>query len=112
LLDSAHDVSEGGLAQALVEAALRGDSGARITLPSGLDPFVALFSESTGRAVVSVSRAAEERFTELCAERSLPAVRIGVIDVLGPSLEVDEQFTVTLRDLRAAWKSTLPARFE
>ncbi|HEY2273562.1 MAG TPA: phosphoribosylformylglycinamidine synthase subunit PurL [Jatrophihabitantaceae bacterium] len=111
LLDSAHDVSEGGLAQALVEAALRGDSGARITLPEGLDPFVALFSESTARAVVSVSRPHEAAFAELCADRGLPAARIGTIDVLGPSLEIDGQFTVALRELRAAWKGTLPARF-
>src|SRR5206468_57369 len=33
LLESAHDLSEGGLAQALVEACLHGDRGARIRLP-------------------------------------------------------------------------------
>src|SRR5579875_1126870 len=41
VLDAAHDLSEGGLAQALVECCLRGNVGARIALPSGVDPFVA-----------------------------------------------------------------------
>ena len=52
LLRSAHDLSEGGLAQALVEAALRRGHGASVSLDG--DPFVQLFSESTARALVSV----------------------------------------------------------
>ncbi|HZZ98286.1 MAG TPA: AIR synthase-related protein, partial [Jatrophihabitantaceae bacterium] len=112
LIDSAHDLAEGGLAQALVEAALRGDSGVRLVLPEGLDPFVALFSESTGRAVVSVPRSEEVRFTDMCAARGLPAARIGVIDVLAPTLDVQGHFSIPLRELRTAWTSTLPARFD
>ena len=46
LLSAAHDLSEGGLAQALVEAALSGETGCRIVLPEGSDPFVMLFAES------------------------------------------------------------------
>jgi phosphoribosylformylglycinamidine synthase len=112
LIDSAHDLSEGGLAHALVEAALHGDCGARIVLPDDLDPFVALFCESAGRAIVAVPRSAEGRFTELCAARGLPAARIGAVDVLTPSLEVQGQFSIPLRELRAAWTGTLPSRFE
>jgi phosphoribosylformylglycinamidine synthase len=112
LLDSAHDLAEGGLAQALVESCLRGDVGVRITLPGGLDPFVALFSESTGRAIVSLARGDEAAFAELCAERGLPAQRIGVVDLLVPEFEVDGQFRVGLRELRTAWTRPLPDRFE
>ena len=55
LIDSAHDLSDGGLAQALVEAVpARRGSGRASTCPQDLDPFVALFSESAGRAMVSV----------------------------------------------------------
>ena len=45
-IDAAHDLSDGGLAQALVESCLRNGVGARVWLPDDLDPFVALFSES------------------------------------------------------------------
>ncbi|MCW2494163.1 phosphoribosylformylglycinamidine synthase subunit PurL [Jatrophihabitans sp.] len=111
LIDSAHDLAEGGLAQALAEACLRTNIGARVVLPEGLDPFVALFSESTGRAIVSVPRSEEIRFTDMCSARGLPATRIGVVDVLGTDLDIQGEFSVPLRELRTAWSSTLPARF-
>jgi phosphoribosylformylglycinamidine synthase subunit PurL len=38
LLDGAQDVSDGGLAQALVEGILRYGTGARVALPFDLDP--------------------------------------------------------------------------
>ncbi len=112
LLESAHDLAEGGLAQALVECTLHGSTGVRVDLPAGLDPFVALFSESTARAVVSVARADAARFTELCAERQVPCTRIGVLDVLAPTLSVAGQFEIPARELRAAWANRLPDRFE
>jgi phosphoribosylformylglycinamidine synthase len=52
LVTAAHDVSDGGLAQTLVEMVLRRGVGVTVTV-SG-DPFVALFSESVARAVVAV----------------------------------------------------------
>src|SRR6185437_8554603 len=100
LIDSAHDLAEGGLAQALVESCLRGHAGVRVVLPEGLDPFVALFSESTGRAVVSVPRSEQVRFTDMCTARGLPHERIGVIDLLSSTFDVQGQFTVALRQLR------------
>ncbi|MGI8760847.1 MAG: phosphoribosylformylglycinamidine synthase subunit PurL [Jatrophihabitantaceae bacterium] len=111
VIDSAHDLSEGGLAQALAESCLRGGVGAQIVLPDGTDPFVALFAESTGRALVSVRRAEQARFTELCTARGLPHVRIGAIDVLDARLDVQGHFAVSLRELRAAWTDTLPRQF-
>ncbi|HVU90645.1 MAG TPA: phosphoribosylformylglycinamidine synthase subunit PurL, partial [Jatrophihabitans sp.] len=112
LIDAAHDLSEGGLAVALVEAALRGDAGLRIVLPEDADPFVALFSESTARAIVSVPRSEEVRFTDMCTARGLPHRRIGVVDLLVPELDVQGLFRVPLRELRSVWSSVLPRRFE
>ena len=111
LVDSAHDLAEGGLAQALVESCLRRDAGVRIVLPEGLDPFVALFSESTGRAIVSVARSQEIRFTEMCTAGGLPIVRIGVVDLLTPTFQVQDQFSLPLRELRAAWTATIAQQF-
>ncbi|MBC7679379.1 MAG: phosphoribosylformylglycinamidine synthase subunit PurL, partial [Pseudorhodobacter sp.] len=109
MLDSAHDLSDGGLAQALVESALDGGIGARVVLPTGLSPFVQLFSESAGRALVSVPRSEELRSTEMCSARGLPLVRIGVTD--GTSLDIQDVVTVELETLRTAWEATLPALF-
>jgi phosphoribosylformylglycinamidine synthase len=111
LTDAAHDLSDGGLFVAVAEACLRGNVGVRLILPEGADPFVFLFSESAGRAIVAVPRADEERFTDLCAARGLPAQRIGMLDVLESAIEVQGQFRLPMPELRVAWTSTLPALF-
>jgi phosphoribosylformylglycinamidine synthase len=111
LVSAAHDLSDGGLAQALVESCLRHDVGVRVSLPDGLDPFVALFSESAGRAVVAVPPEQEERFAALCAERGLAHARLGVTEGTGPEavLAVQDAFTLPLAEIRQVWSATLPA---
>jgi phosphoribosylformylglycinamidine synthase len=108
-LSAAHDLSEGGLAQALVEATLRYGVGAVIALPDGLDPFVALFSESTARALVAVPLGHEKAFNGLVEEHGLPYTALGVVG--GGSLEFRNQFSIPLDELRTAWTSTLPDLF-
>ncbi|NHC16351.1 phosphoribosylformylglycinamidine synthase subunit PurL [Motilibacter deserti] len=110
LLDAAHDLADGGLAIGLVEMAIRQGRGARVWLPEGIDPFVALFSESVARAVVVVPRSEEVRFTDMCIARRLPHTRIGVVD--GDTLDVQGQFSVPVEELRATHAATLPAIFE
>ncbi|MBN3932030.1 phosphoribosylformylglycinamidine synthase subunit PurL [Streptomyces verrucosisporus] len=107
MIDAAHDLSDGGLVQALTESCLKGGKGARLVVPDGLDPFVFLFSESAGRAIVSVPRSEELRFTDMCGARGLPATRIGVVD--GDAIEVQGQFSVSLAELREAHETAIPA---
>ncbi|MGK4909345.1 phosphoribosylformylglycinamidine synthase subunit PurL [Streptomyces sp. PHES57] len=109
MADAAHDVSDGGVVQALAESCLKGGKGARIVVPDGLDPFVFLFSESQGRALVAIPRSEEVRFTDMCAARGMPAARIGVVD--GEAIEVQGQFTLPLEELREAHEGTLPRLF-
>ncbi|MEH6795755.1 MAG: phosphoribosylformylglycinamidine synthase subunit PurL [Rhodococcus sp. (in: high G+C Gram-positive bacteria)] len=111
LVSAAHDLSEGGLAQAVVEAALAGETGCRIILPEGTDPFVTLFSESSGRVLVAVPRTEETRFTGMCTARGLPWARIGVVDEGSDSIEVQGQFSVPMTELRETFESTLPRLF-
>ncbi|WKK20994.1 phosphoribosylformylglycinamidine synthase subunit PurL [Streptomyces olivoreticuli] len=107
MVDAAHDLSDGGLIQALAESCLRGGKGARVVVPDGLDPFVFLFSESAGRAVVAVPRSEELRFSDMCGARGLPAARIGVVD--GEVIDVQGHFELPLEELRAAHEATIPA---
>jgi len=109
MVSAAHDVSEGGLAQTLAEMAVRGGRGARVFLPDGLDPFVALFSESAGRAVVVVARSEELRFTDMCVARHVPVTRVGVVD--GDALAFQGLFEVPVAELAAASEATFPALF-
>ncbi|HEY7101755.1 MAG TPA: phosphoribosylformylglycinamidine synthase subunit PurL [Mycobacteriales bacterium] len=108
-LRSAHDLSDGGLAQALVECCLRRDRGATVAVDG--DPFVALFSESTARAVVSVAEDDLDRLAELADEHGVPCLALGEVTEQ-PTLTVVDVLSVPLADLRTASESTLPALFD
>ena len=111
LVSAAHDLSDGGLVQALVEACLLSRRGAHITLPPHLDPFVALFSESSARVLLGVSRAHAPRVAQLCSAAGVPVTRLGQIRA-APVLEISPLAPLTLTELRTAWESTLPALFD
>ena len=111
LASAAHDLSEGGLIQAVVEAAMAGETGCRIVLPENVDPFVFLFSESAGRVLVAVPRTEESRFRSMCEARDLPVTRIGVSDTGSDSVEVQDLFSVSLDELRTTSEKVLPGLF-
>ena len=115
LASAAHDLSEGGLIQAVVEAALAGETGCRLVLPrewdSVAEAFVFLFSESAGRVLVAIPRTEESRFVSMCEARGLPATRIGVSDPGSDSVEVQGLFSVTLEELRRISEGVLPRIF-
>jgi phosphoribosylformylglycinamidine synthase len=107
LFASAHDLSEGGLAQALAECCMRGGHGARVKLPG--DPFVALFSESAGRVLVSVPTDRLAVVEKLAAAHGVPLRELGTVG--GPALELVGVCGIPLDELRAAHTATLPAAF-
>ncbi|MDN5813948.1 MAG: phosphoribosylformylglycinamidine synthase subunit PurL [Arthrobacter sp.] len=116
MIDAAHDLSEGGLAAALVEMSLRYGVGARVALQDlcdrdGVDVFTALFSESQARAVVAVPRSEEVRFKDMTTARDFPVVRLGIVDAASDSLDIQGQFSATLEELRTAHEGTLPKYF-
>ncbi len=110
LLAAAHDLSDGGLAQALVESALRHDVGVEVDLAdvAGGDAFVALFAESAARAVVAVRPDEADAVRDLAARHGVPLTRIGAT-VADPVLTVEGEFSAPLSEIRDAWSATLPA---
>ncbi|MBO0847144.1 MAG: phosphoribosylformylglycinamidine synthase subunit PurL [Nocardioides sp.] len=106
-ITSAHDLSEGGLSQALVESCLRNGIGATVSLIG--DPFVGLFSESAARAIVTVPDDLLGAFLTMAASLGVPAGAIGRTG--GSSLSVTDRFEIPLDELSAAWRGTLPAAF-
>ncbi|MGK5680044.1 phosphoribosylformylglycinamidine synthase subunit PurL [Actinoplanes sp. URMC 104] len=108
---AAHDLSDGGLSQALVESCLRRNVGARIALADdGNSAFVQLFSESAGRALVAVPRGHEKAFAALAQEHGISCTALGITSA-EPVLEVRDQFTLPLDEARTAYEGTLPALF-
>jgi phosphoribosylformylglycinamidine synthase len=109
VFSSAHDLSDGGLAQALVESCLRRGYGVDIALPSEADPFVQLFSESSGRVLVSIPAAAEDDLVALSNENGIVRHRLGLVrDNEDAELRIADQFSIPLAELREAWSATLP----
>ncbi|ATG51306.1 phosphoribosylformylglycinamidine synthase II [Brachybacterium vulturis] len=114
LASAAHDLSEGGLAQALVESVVRFGSGAQVD-PAGLlerdgvDLFTALFSETQARALVAVPAAQEEQLTALAAEHGVPVLRLGTTG--GDALDLAGVGTFTVGELRELREGTLPRYF-
>jgi phosphoribosylformylglycinamidine synthase len=116
MIEAAHDISEGGLAIAAVEAALRFNVGARIWLDEllerdNLDLTAALFSESQARVIVSVGREDDVKFQSLCEARGVPVLRIGVTDKASGSIEIKDLATFDLNEVREGWAKTLPELF-
>ncbi|MEO5632872.1 phosphoribosylformylglycinamidine synthase subunit PurL [Gaiella sp.] len=90
----AHDVSDGGLAVALAEAALHSGLGARLDLPTDA---VVLFGEGPGQVILALPA------DEARAVRSVPGVDVRRIGEVGG----DEILGVSLADLRAVWEREL-----
>jgi phosphoribosylformylglycinamidine synthase subunit PurL len=107
LLTAAHDLSDGGLAVALAECCVAGRTGCQVSLPG--DPFTALFSESSARAVAEVAPGAETAFAALCERHGVPLTELGTVG--GDRLEVAGCFGVPVAELAEVRGRVLPALF-
>lgn len=109
VVSAAHDVSEGGVAQAIAELAIYSNKGVSLDV-SGVydDVFTALFSESASRVVVAATDGAA--VVRRAQELGIPVVKIGeTIDE--PVVRVEGQFEVLVAELTRAWTETLPRLF-
>ncbi|MBV9761611.1 MAG: phosphoribosylformylglycinamidine synthase subunit PurL [Acidobacteriaceae bacterium] len=77
VVESAHDIGDGGLAVALAECCFGASQvGADITLDSGLPPELLLFHEGPSRVLVST--AAPEKVLAVAGKNNIQAIQIGV----------------------------------
>jgi phosphoribosylformylglycinamidine synthase len=106
LLGSAHDCSDGGLAVALAESALAGDTGFAVSLPGDEPWYVALFSESASRAVVSVAPEKAEAVEALASAHHLPLSRLG--ETGGPGMVFDSLLEISVEEVRSAHEGAIP----
>ena len=116
LIEAAHDVSEGGLGIAILEASLRFNVGARLWLTElierdNLDLTAAIFSESQARVIVSVGREDDVKFQALCEARGVPVLRIGVTDKENQAVDIQGVAKLELEAIRVAWGGVLPGLY-
>ncbi|MGK2850065.1 MAG: phosphoribosylformylglycinamidine synthase subunit PurL, partial [Candidatus Limnocylindrales bacterium] len=124
LVSSAQDVSGGGLAVALAEAAMWSGLGAAVRLAVANSPAVELFGESPSRLVVSTPPRFAPALTLLARQHGLAVEELGVvggdrltIELTGSGAtgsaeergsRIADALEVPLADLRHAWDHGLP----
>jgi phosphoribosylformylglycinamidine synthase len=120
LLASAHDVSDGGLAVALVEAGLGAEPPLGLSADltgcaPGLAPAALLFGEDQGRAVVTAAPERAEPLAALARRHGVPAHVVGTVgEPGGPARLLAGDVTITrpIGDLRDIYEQAIPRRLE
>jgi phosphoribosylformylglycinamidine synthase subunit PurL len=109
VVTSAHDLSDGGLAQALAESTFGRGIGVSVSVASvaGGDAFVALFAESTARALVTVTDDRADALVALAERYGVPITPLGRTG--GDTISVEGVFDLPVAEAKAAWQATLPA---
>ena len=113
LVASCHDLSEGGLAVAVCEMSMGGDSGVYIDI-GAVNPELRgdykLFSESNTRWVVEVQRAVAGRFEALMATHDVCIIEIGTV-IKDKRVSISDNGTelvdISIDAVRTAWGNHL-----
>lgn len=105
LVQSAHDLSEGGLAVALAECLFTNEKlGAEVKIAG--NPVSALFSETQSRFLITVNTEHKLEFESL-----VDAVQIGTVNDSATLQITNDESTVlkaSVEELKAAWKGAIP----
>ncbi|MEY1639146.1 phosphoribosylformylglycinamidine synthase subunit PurL [Tenuifilum osseticum] len=105
LIQSAHDVSDGGLFIALLESAMPRNLGFDITTDAEIRTDAFLFGEAQGRIVVSVSPSRETQFIDFMVASKVPFSTLG--HVTKSEIRVDDVSFGFVADLKKIYDSSL-----
>lgn len=109
LINSAHDISEGGIVCALAECCIINEEkmlGAEVTIPIKSRIDFSYFSETQSRIIVSVSKNKKDEFEKLLLVSGQPFIKIGKVG--GSSLIVNDDINVTLDEIADLYYNTIP----
>jgi phosphoribosylformylglycinamidine synthase len=114
LIKSAHDISEGGFAAALVESAIAGKKGAKISLQTSLREDIELFSESQPRALITVSPEKVDEVLKIAYEYQVPAQKVGVVEGKDIVIDVNGKriIDLPLEVLEESWRGRIKWEME
>ena len=108
MVESAHDLSDGGLAVAVAESSFGAAGvGARIELDSDLPPELLLFHEGPSRVLISTAH--PEKIEQVATESGVQATRIGV--TIKEWIEIGNRSTKLLASpiagMKSVWENSL-----
>jgi phosphoribosylformylglycinamidine synthase subunit PurL len=100
-INSAHDISEGGIAVALAECCIinrKSPVGCKINYDYGnLRKDFSLFGESQSRIIISADKNSEERITSICEKFNVPFSKIGITG--GNTLKINSEILLNLDEM-------------
>ena len=105
VIESAHDVADGGLYIALLEAAMPNGLGFDIETDDTVRKDAFLFGEAQGRVVVTVAPEEQERFVEFMATSATEFSLLGTVN--NGFLNVDEEPFGHVTDLKMVHSNVL-----
>lgn len=105
LIQSAHDVSDGGLFIALLESAMPRNLGFDITTDAEIRTDAFLFGEAQGRIVVSVSPSRETQFIDFMVASKVPFSTLG--HVTKSEIRIDDVSYGFVADLKKVYDTSL-----
>jgi phosphoribosylformylglycinamidine synthase II len=105
LIQSAHDVSDGGLFVALMEAAMVKNLGFNIETEDSIRTDAFLFGEAQGRIVVSISAEQQESFVEYMSLNNIDYSYLG--DVTSSEILIDNESYGTVAEYKHRYEHSL-----
>jgi phosphoribosylformylglycinamidine synthase II len=106
VVQSAHDVADGGLYIALVESAMPNGLGFDIESDSSIRKDAFLFGEAQGRVVVSIAPDDHERFIEMMATSEVEFGLLGTVNGSG-NTNIDEELFGNITDIKMVHDNVL-----
>jgi len=111
IIESAHDISEGGILAALAECCIIDDEnpiGAKVHVPIKTREDFSFFSESQSRVIVSVHPDNQEKFEEIASKSFTPYYFLGTTG--GNSLNINDQYQFSLSHLIDLYYNSIPKK--
>jgi phosphoribosylformylglycinamidine synthase len=110
LINSAHDISDGGFAVALAECCFGKEIGAEVTISSKLRSDAWLFGESRPLVIISFNRASAADIGKLAKRFNVPLEIIGKTG--GSDLIIDNLIKCSVAELKDIYESAIPNKME
>ncbi len=110
LLQSAHDISEGGLFVSLMEAAMPNNLGFTIETDNNFRKDAYLFGESQSRVVVSVAPSYEDEFVHYLNTNNVAFSSLG--EIIDADISIDGESFGTIADWKKIYNDTISNKME
>ncbi|MCX8059091.1 MAG: phosphoribosylformylglycinamidine synthase subunit PurL [Spirochaetes bacterium] len=115
LINSAHDISDGGLIVSLAECCFNNETGVLVNIQSELKPHEFLFSETQGRFIISVNHEYIEEVINSFKKNGIFASHIGFIvsnsDLSSGTfnIKINDRIVIKkdIKEIKKIWKESL-----